>query len=128
MDVRERPLRLEDGLGALAAREPHVAFVPLAIEYSFWREPRPEILVAFGEPILAGGSRTPAAWTRIFTEALEAAQDELAARSCQRNPADWLTLGRGKTGIGPIYDAWRRLRAKLRGETFVAGHSPESAR
>ena len=52
MDVRERPLRLQDGLGALARHEPSAAFVPLAIEYSFWTEPRPEILVSFGEPIV----------------------------------------------------------------------------
>jgi 1-acyl-sn-glycerol-3-phosphate acyltransferase len=128
MDVRERPLRLEDGLGALAAREPDAAFMPLAIEYAFWTEPRPEILVAFGEPILARDSQTPAAWTRTFTDALEAAQDELAARSCRRDPADWLTLGRGRTGVGPFYDAWRRLRARLRGESFVAEHSPQNAR
>jgi 1-acyl-sn-glycerol-3-phosphate acyltransferase len=128
MDVRDRPLRLEDGLGALAAREPDTAFVPLAIEYAFWTEPSPEILIAFGEPILARDPRAPADWTRTFTAALEAAQDELAARSCQRDPADWLTIGRGKTGIELIYDGWRRLRATLRGEQFVAEHSPQSAR
>ena len=52
VDVRERPLRLQDGLGALATRTPNAAFIPLAIEYAFWTEPRPEILVAFGEPIV----------------------------------------------------------------------------
>lgn len=128
MDVRERPLRIEDGLGALAAREPHATFVPLALEYAFWTEPRPEILVAFGGPVQACDPQTPAGWTRAFTEALEAAQDELAACSCRRDPADWLTINRGRTGIGAIYDAWRWVCAKLRGETFAAGHSPQSAR
>ena len=52
LDVRERPLRLQDGLGARARHEPSAAFVPPAIEYSFWTEPRPEILVSFGEPIV----------------------------------------------------------------------------
>ena len=47
MDVRERPLRLKDGLGALATREPSAAFIPLAIEFAFWTESRPEILVSF---------------------------------------------------------------------------------
>ena len=41
-----------------SARSPRAsrsaAFVPLAIEYAFWTEPRPEILVAFGEPIVPG--------------------------------------------------------------------------
>lgn len=129
MDVRERPLRLEDGLGALAVREPHAAFVPLAIEYAFWTEPRPEILVSFGEPITPGTSptRAVAEWTRTFTDALEATQDELAARSCRRESADWTVLNRGKSGIAGIYDGWRWLRARLRGERFVPDHQEEVA-
>lgn len=126
-DVRQRPLQLESGLGMLATREPEATFVPLAIEYAFWTESRPEILVAFGEPISPRDWQMPAdAWTRTFTELLEAAQDELAARSCRRDPKDWITLDRGKVGIGAIYDTWRRLRAKLRGEAFVAEHSTQS--
>ena len=85
MDVRERPLRLEEGLGALATREPGAAFIPLAIEYAFWTEPRPEILVSFGEPIVPGAepARLAADWTRVFSDALETTQDELATRSCR---------------------------------------------
>ena len=45
MDVRERPLRLQSGLGALATQSQSTLFIPLAIEYAFWTEPRPEILV-----------------------------------------------------------------------------------
>lgn len=130
MDVRERPLRLEDGLGALAAREPDAAFIPLAIEYAFWTESRPEILVSFGEAIVpgTGPARTAAGWTRTFTDALETTQDELAARSCRREPADWRILNRGRSGIGGIYDAWRRMRARLRGERFSPEHHAEVTR
>lgn len=129
MDVRERPLRLEEGLAALAEREPQAAFVPLAIEYAFWTEPRPEILVGFSEPFVPSEQqRSAAGWTRTFTDALEAAQDELAARSCRRDPAEWITLSRGQTGVGAIYDTWRRVRAKLRGETFSAEHTGEATR
>ena len=130
MDVRERPLRLQDGLGALAAREPGAAFIPLAIEYSFWTEPRAEILVSFGEPIVP--AKEPACnvgeWTRVFTDALEATQDELAARSCRRDPAEWLTLNRGKSGVSGFYDAWRWLRARARGEKFAPEHQAEAIR
>ncbi len=52
-DVRERPLNLQNGLGALAAQTENALFVPLALEYSFWHEARPEILVSFGTPIAA---------------------------------------------------------------------------
>ncbi len=128
-DVRERPLRLQDGLGALAAREPDAAFVPLAIEYAFWTEPRPEILVSFGEPIIPSNepARPVAKWTRIFTGALEATQEKVAAGSCRRDASEWLTLNRGKSGVGGIYDAWRWLRARLRGEKFAPDHQPEAA-
>ena len=129
MDARERPIRLRDGLGALAARESGVPFVPLAIEYAFWTEPRPEILVAFGEPIVPSDEapQTAAEWTRRFTDALETTQDELAARSCRREAAEWGTLIRGKSGVGGIYDAWRWLRARMSGEKFVPEHHTEVA-
>lgn len=130
MDVRERPLRLQAGLGALAIENPHAAFVPLAIEYPFWTEPRPEILVAFGEPIIPReeADRDTAAWTHTFAEALEATQDDLAARSCRRDPADWQMLDKGAAGISAVYDVWRRLKAKWRGERFVAEHREEVSR
>lgn len=130
MDVRERPIRMQGGLGALATREPGVAFVPLAIEYTFWTEPRPEILVSFGEPIAPAiePSRSEGEWTRVFTDALETTQDELAARSCRRDPAEWRTLNRGQSGVNGIYDAWRWLRARMRGEKFTPEHAEEATR
>jgi hypothetical protein len=38
MDVRERPLRLEDGLGALATLEP-APYSSRCHQYAFWTEP-----------------------------------------------------------------------------------------
>jgi 1-acyl-sn-glycerol-3-phosphate acyltransferase len=129
-DVRERPLRLQDGLGALAVREPDAAFVPLAIEYPFWTEPRAEILVSFGESIVPGRSavRPVEEWTRVFTCALEAVQDKVAAASCRRDNAEWLEVNRGKSGVNGIYDAWRWLRARLRGEKFNPEHPAGATR
>ena len=128
VDVRERPLRLQDGLGALATRNPPAAFIPLAIEYAFWTEPRPEVLVAFGEPIVPATDQTADEWTHILADALESTQDELAARSCRRNPADWLVLNRGKSGVNAIYDTWRSLRARFRGQSFTREHHAEVLR
>jgi 1-acyl-sn-glycerol-3-phosphate acyltransferase len=123
-DVRERPLRLRGGLGALALREPEAAFVPLAIEYAFWTEPRPEILVSFGEPIVPGRERihTCDEWTGIFTGALEKAQDKLAASSCRRASAEWQAVNHGKSGVNGIFDAWLWLKAWLNGEKFNPEH------
>jgi len=129
-DVRERPLRLASGLGALPVARPDAMFVPLAIEYPFWTESRPEMLASFGEPIVPAllESRSAREWTRTFTEKLTTAQDELAAHACRREPRDWMTLGRGTSRVSWVYDAWRWLRASARGERFVAEHQPEMAR
>ncbi len=127
MDVRERPIRLQRGVGALAAQMEEVEFLPLAIEYSFWTEPRPEILVSFGEPAIPGKepSRGAEEWTEFFTSALEDAQDELATRSCRRDLADWLVIEKGASGVSAVYDLWRRLRARMSGSEFTREHRPE---
>ena len=129
-DVRERPLRLQEGLAALAAREPDAAFVPLAIEYAFWTEPRAEILVTFGEPIVPGREsvRSVEEWTRVFSGALEATQDKLAASSCRRDSAEWSEIHRGNSSVSKIYDAWRWLRARMRGKKFDPQHQAEATR
>jgi len=130
MDVRERPLRLQSGLGALAAQSEETMFLPLALEYTFWSEPRPEILVSFGEPIIPGRQASGSAeeWTKRFSDALEETQDELAARSCRRDSSEWLVLNRGTSGVNTIYDAWRWLRARVSRKTFVREHRAEIAR
>jgi len=124
VDVRERPLHLQDGLGILAASRPDVAFVPLAIEYSFWTEPQPEVLVSFGRKLIPATSaaKSGAEWTEIFSKRLEETQDMLAKHSVRRQGADWTTLARGKEGIHPGYDAWRWLRAAIRAEKFSRRH------
>jgi hypothetical protein len=126
-DVRERPLRLQPGIGALAARMENVTFLALAIEYTFWTEPRPEILISFGRSVIPKDAprRNSVEWTAFFSSALEEAQDELAATSSRRDPADWLVLDRGASGITAIYDTWRWLRSRIRNERFVRGHSAE---
>ena len=130
MDVRERPLRLQGGIGVLAGQLENAVFLPLAIEYSYWTEPRPEILISFGEPLALSDepARTSAEWTQFFSDALEATQDELAARSCRRDPAEWRVLEKGASGVNVIYDAWRRFRARLSGAKFDPEHHAEDAR
>lgn len=127
MDVRERPIRLQRGLGALAAQAQEVEFLPLAIEYSFWTEPRPEILISFGEAAIPSNEpgRSADEWTKFFTSALEDAQDELASRSCRRDLADWVVTEKGASGVSAVYDLWRRLRAWISGTDFAPEHQPE---
>lgn len=127
VDARERPLRLESGIGTIASHSTGVTFLPLAIEYSFWTESRPEILLSFGDPVVTGSypGRAPDDWTELFARSLEAAQNKLASRSQQRDPGDWLILNQGLSGTNIFYDFWRRLRAIAQGEKFSTTHQPE---
>jgi len=52
-DVREPRLDFEAGLGHLFRKSSGVVFLPLAVEYTFWEEQHPEVLIRFGEPLLA---------------------------------------------------------------------------
>jgi 1-acyl-sn-glycerol-3-phosphate acyltransferase len=128
-DPRARPMTIRPGVGhALAAREGGLV-VPLAVEYPFWNERCPEILVAFGPALRigAGGGRSADEWTTVLERALEAAQDRLAAAAQRRDPAAFTTLLSGRVGVGFVYDLVRRVKALLRGERFDASHGGESA-
>ena len=125
-DSRERPVRFQPGLGHLALLAEHALFVPLALEYVFWEERLPEILVRFGEPVPVGGKHAAAAsaaeWNRRFEDNLTATQDALAAESQRRDPDDFQPFLRGGAGQGGVYDWWRALKTRLRGVDFTPEH------
>lgn len=124
-DARQRPVRFQSGLSHLAAKLPQVNFVPVAIEYSWWFERSPEILVAFGKPVHFPPDATPA-WLSAHCEtALAGTQDQLAAGTRQRQTDAFDTLITGRAGVGGVYDLWRSLRARLRGESFAPRHHSE---
>jgi 1-acyl-sn-glycerol-3-phosphate acyltransferase len=124
-DIRQRPLRLQKGIGSLAARTQGVAFVPLAIEYTFWTGRQPEILLSFGEVIVPSETtvRTSLDWAAEFGHVLESVQDDLASKAVRRDTADWLVLDQGASGVHPIYDLWRRLRSKLESQKSMLEQS-----
>jgi 1-acyl-sn-glycerol-3-phosphate acyltransferase len=120
-DPRERPVRFRPGLGHVLARRSNAAALPLALEYPFWEERHPEALARFGPEVRAEGSR-PKDWTAALEEGLKTAQDALAADAIGRDEARFEVLLGGKAGVGGVYDAWRRLRSRLRGERFRPEH------
>jgi 1-acyl-sn-glycerol-3-phosphate acyltransferase len=126
-DPRERPLVLRPGVGHGVAGAPRGVVVPLAVEYPFWNERLPEVLVAFGPAMRLGGepAQTADAWTEILARRLEAAQDRLAEAARSRDPRRFTTLLSGRVGVGLAYDAIRRFGAWLRGERFDASHGGE---
>jgi 1-acyl-sn-glycerol-3-phosphate acyltransferase len=119
-DIRERPVRFEPGLGHLAARLPGVKFIPLALEFVWWHERSPEVLAAFGPAVALPDGQPAGELHTQLEDALASCQDQLAAASLLREPAQFRTLLNGRAGVGGIYDLWRRLRA--RGQEFDVRH------
>ncbi len=124
-DPRERPLQLRPGLAHLARRTPGAIILPLALEYPFWNERKPEALVRFGRPIAADDTRDVVAWTSLLGAELGACMDALADEACARDASLFLTLHRGTVGVGGSYDLWRRARAWFGGRRFDASHQGE---
>lgn len=121
-DPRLRPVRLRPGIAHLARRIPGAVILPLAVEYSFWNESKPEALVRFGAPIETSRDFSVAEWTARLETELTGTMDALAADSAARDPAAFQTLLRGSAGVGGIYDVWRRIRAWATGQRFDAMH------
>lgn len=124
-DPRLRPAALQPGIAHLMRRVPGAVAIPLALEYPFWSEKRPEALVGFGAPVRAAGQH-PEALNAALAGALEAAQDDLAGRAMARDPAAFQRLLRGQAGVGGIYGRWQALRAALVGRRHSPDHLPDT--
>ncbi|MEM7050112.1 MAG: lysophospholipid acyltransferase family protein [Acidobacteriota bacterium] len=127
-DPRRRPVELRPGLAHLVRRLDTGLVVPLAVEYPFWNERRPEALSCFGTPIALDGSSRESSvesWNQRLEKALQETMDRLAGVAQERQPALFDSLVEGRTGIGGVYDAWRRAKATMRGETFDASHGQD---
>jgi 1-acyl-sn-glycerol-3-phosphate acyltransferase len=127
-DVRERPVPIAPGVIRLPEIAPRALFHPLALDYPFWSESRPEMLAAFGEPIdgasLAALDRDSRAETLRAT--LTATMDRLAADALARDAARFRTIAAGREGMGGLYGRWKHLRAILSGKPFDARHDPNA--
>jgi hypothetical protein len=51
--------------------------------------------------------------------------DRLAQSAIARDSSAFDLLLAGNAGIGGVYDAWRKLTSRLRGETFRREHGAE---
>jgi hypothetical protein len=102
-----------------------VTAIPLAIEYTFWNERLPEVLVRFGDPVKFDDdewSQPTASITQRLERQLESTMDRLAEDVQLRSAAGFTTLLAGRAGVGGVYDVWRRLLARLQGRDFDASH------
>ncbi|MGI8438152.1 MAG: lysophospholipid acyltransferase family protein [Chthoniobacterales bacterium] len=124
-DFHARPVAFMSGLSHLTKHVERAAFLPLAIQYVYWEERLPEILLGFGEPIIfrTEARMTTRDATQLFASALTAVQDHLADASARRDSDEWQIIIKGRAGVNAFYDLWRRARARLRGEEFDPSHS-----
>ncbi|NDV02417.1 lysophospholipid acyltransferase family protein [Pseudoroseicyclus tamaricis] len=127
-DPRARPLALRPGAAHLVARAPGLIAVPMAIEYPFWSEKKPEALVRFGAPVEAAPGERPAALAPRMEAALTETADALAELAMARDAAPFETLIGGARGTGGVYGLWQRGRAALKGERYSPDHAPEAER
>jgi hypothetical protein len=65
-------------------------------------------------------------WTTLIEQSLTRALDALNEEAMSRDPARFTDLVTGKTGVGGIYDFWRRLKMWVRGRKFDASHDAAS--
>ena len=123
-DVRKRPIVFRPGLGALMSRSGRLTCVPIAIEYVFWNERLPEILINVGEPLeIADGTMEEArTWTNLLSYAMAATLDELAMLATERDPAAFETILSGAGGIGGVYEIWKRFTCMLTGRPYYHDH------
>jgi hypothetical protein len=126
-DARVRPIRLRPGLAHLARRVPNAVIVPLAIEYTFWNERKPEALVRFGRTVAISDARqhSVAAWNELLEQRLTETMAALAQDAMSRDPGRFREVVRGRAGVGGIYDVWRRLTAMARLRRAQLAHEPQ---
>ncbi|QDT63711.1 lysophospholipid acyltransferase family protein [Calycomorphotria hydatis] len=122
-DVRERPLKFERGLGHLAAEIKDLTLIPVAVEYCFWNERLPELLVRVGRPISSSEvERSTDEWTEYLEECLTTTMDALSLDAQRRDGNSFTTILAGRAGVSGFYDRLRRVSAWRRGQKFRAEH------
>ncbi len=125
VDTRERPTRIKPGVAHLAQRLSEGYVVPLALEYPFWNESKPEALARFGPPIALNSTLGIEGWTTLIEQALQDTQDALAEDALSRDPLRFETLLSGAAGVGGVYDLWRRIKSAAVGKPFVGEHDSQ---
>ena len=122
-DVRQ-PASFQNGLGHIADHNFAGTLLPMAIEYTFWNERYPELLIEFSKRLECRQLPTERdERTRVLENALQETQTSLAQRAVARDATAFVTLSEGRSGIGGFYDMWRRLALWARGDNFQSRHN-----
>jgi 1-acyl-sn-glycerol-3-phosphate acyltransferase len=126
-DVRRRPVAFKSGLQGLMRRNSGAIAVPLAIEYTFWDDRLPEVLMNVGPAQRFDSSFSAGEIQERLQNAMLSAQDHLAELALTRRAASFDTILSGRSGIGLFYDAWRRISLLKDDSTVTAGRTSGAA-
>lgn len=128
-DVRDHSPALMPGLSHLVSKVPEVVYIPLALEYGFWDESRPQIFAKLGTAIHcrqrchAAAELSKPQWNALLTQGLRQTQAELAQSVIQRESGAFQYLIASRPKRLGWYDYFRSWRAFLRGRKFDPRHS-----
>jgi 1-acyl-sn-glycerol-3-phosphate acyltransferase len=122
-DCRDHSQPLMPGLAHLAASVPSVSFVPLAIEYPFWEEPRPMIAVRFGDRQVFDPGTPKSECSERLEQSLRLTQRELAAYVMRRQSESFDYLIAPRAARTSWYDTVRAWVAWYHGRPFDPRHS-----
>ena len=123
-DNRTRPVTFKSGLSHLISQMGRITLLPIALEYTYWDERLPEILVNCGEPFHIADGRAEEAhtWNNLMAYAMTSTQEELAQIAATRKAENFSTVLAGGSGIGGMYEYWKRLQAALLGAKYESEH------
>lgn len=122
-DVRDLSQPLMPGLAHLATKSPQAMFVPLAIEYCFWDEPRPLILTRFGDAVPIEASMPKDQCNALLTTGLRSTQRDLATDAIARDKRRFqFIIGNSPKRLS-WYDFFRSWKARINGTKFDPRHS-----
>jgi 1-acyl-sn-glycerol-3-phosphate acyltransferase len=122
-DCRDHSQPLMPGLAHLAASVPSVSFLPLAIEYPFWEEPRPMVAVRFGTRQAFDGNVSKRECSELLEKALRQTQHDLAASVVLRQADAFEYLIAPRAARTSWYDTVRAWVAWYHGQPFDPRHS-----
>jgi len=109
-DVRE-PVVVRPGVSKMAASAAGARVVSVSVEYCFWTDPKPEILVAAREVVAERGSTT--GWHRAIAGAMGEGAAELARLAVARDADAFEPIVSKEGRQGEFwYDLWLKARGR----------------
>jgi hypothetical protein len=119
-----RPVRFYSGVARLARLLGRCHLLTVALQYEFWDDRRPELLVSFGELhcLETGHPPDTRSLTRRLEGEMEAQLDHLDRLRRRRDPGLFRELLHRPGGISPTYDRLRAASAVLKGERAPLEH------